>query len=121
MWAGFQESWGVELVPEEWRELLRSGRRAPQRLVLTYQHDLLERPLEDVVRVRDEGLDRLRKAGTPFLSLHANPVEPAERAWLATRLPQARSVVWPVRHHFPQLADPGRFAALLTGFEAGLA
>jgi pimeloyl-ACP methyl ester carboxylesterase len=120
VWAGFQESWGVELVPEQWRDLLRSGTRAPQQLVLAYQHDLLERPLEDVVRVRDEGLDRMRTAGTPFLSLHANPVEPGERAWLATRLPQARSIVWPVRHHFPQLSDPVRFAALLTGFEAGL-
>jgi hypothetical protein len=30
------------------------------------------------------------------------------------RLPQAETVVWPVGHHFPHLAYPDRFAALLT-------
>ena len=119
IWARFQESWHVELVPAEWRDLLRAGRQASQQLVLDYQSDLLARPLEDVVRVRDQGLDRLRNAGTPYLVLHANVVDPAELAWLAKRVPQARSVVWPVRHHFPQLADPARFAVLLAGFEAG--
>jgi pimeloyl-ACP methyl ester carboxylesterase len=118
-WAGFQESWHLELVPAEWRELLRAGRHAPQELVLSYQSDLLDRPLEDVVGLRDEVLDRLRDAGTPYLLLHAKAPDPADLAWLAQRVPQARNVVWPVRHHFPQLADPARFAALLVGFEAG--
>jgi pimeloyl-ACP methyl ester carboxylesterase len=119
IWARFQESLHVELVPAEWRELLRAGERAPQQLVLQYQSDLLDRPLEDVVRRRDWALDRLRDARTPYLTLHANAVDPEELTWFAKRVPQARSIVWPVRHHFPQLADPARFAALLAGFEAG--
>jgi pimeloyl-ACP methyl ester carboxylesterase len=119
IWAGFQESWHVELVPAEWRELLRAGRQAPQQLVLDYQSDLLDRPLEDVVRRRDWTLARLRDAGTPYLDLHAQTVDPVELAWLLKRLPQARSVVWPVPHHFPQLDDPARFAGVLAGFEAG--
>ena len=120
-WARFRDSWRMDLVPDDFRALLRAGEGAPQELVLAYQSDLLDRPLEDVVRLRDESLERLRESGTPYLALHANPVDPAERAWLAERLPQARSLVWPVHHHFPQLADPGRFAALLTGFAAGCA
>jgi len=120
-WARFKESWRMDLVPDDARALLRAGEGAPQELVLAYQSDLLDRPLEDVVRLRDEGLERLRERGTPYIALHANPVDSAERAWLADRLPQASSLVWPVRHHFPHVADPGRFAALLTGFAAGCA
>jgi pimeloyl-ACP methyl ester carboxylesterase len=52
--------------------------------------------------------------GLPYLSIHSNPVDPAEQAWLAGRIPQAEVVVWPVRHHFPQLADPEAFAGLLV-------
>jgi pimeloyl-ACP methyl ester carboxylesterase len=119
-WARFQESWGIDSVPAERRELLSAGARTTQKLVLDYQFDLLDRPLDDVVRWRDEGLARLSESGTPYMTLHANAVDPAERAWLAARLPQAQSVVWPVRHHFPHLADPSGFAALLTSFAAGI-
>lgn len=119
IWAGFYATLHVELVPAEWRKLLRVGERTSQKLFLDYQSDLLDRPLEDVVRQRDWALDRLRETRTPYLALHANPVEPGELSWFAERVPQTLSVVWPVRHHFPQLADPARFAALLAGFEAG--
>jgi pimeloyl-ACP methyl ester carboxylesterase len=118
VWARFRAGWRMDLVPAEWRELLRAGEGAPQQLVLAYQADLLERPLAETIRRRDEGLARLRQAGTPYLSLQASAVDAAERAWLAARLPRARTVVWPVGHHFPQLADPARFAALVTGFAA---
>ena len=77
-------------------------------------------PLAEVVSWRDDGLRRLRDQGTPYLALLANPVEASERAWLADHLPQAETVIWPVGHHFPQLDDPDRFAALLSGFAAGL-
>lgn len=98
----------MELVPAARRELLRAGGHPSQQLVLSYQSDLLERPLDEVVRSHDEGLSRLRRACTPYIALHANPVDPAERAWLADRLPQAEIVVRPVGHHFPHLADPAR-------------
>jgi pimeloyl-ACP methyl ester carboxylesterase len=115
-WAMYQKSWHMELVPDQHKGLLRAGEHGSQEVVLNYQSDLLVRPLDEVVRWRDTGLSRLRRAGTPYLTLHTSPVDPYERAWLADRLPQAEFVVWPVEHHFPHLADPRRFAALLSGF-----
>jgi pimeloyl-ACP methyl ester carboxylesterase len=112
-WGTLRDSWQMELLPAGRRELLRVGDHASPDVVLGYQADLLERPLEQVVRWRDEGLERLRLARTPYLSLHSRPVDPAERAWLTERLPQAEVVVWPVQHHFPHLSDPARFAALI--------
>ena len=112
-WGMFQQSWRMDLVPAGRRELLRAGERGSQDVVLSYQADLLDRPLADVVRWRDEGLGRLAQAGIPYVSLHANPVEPADEAWLKTAVPQAEVIVWPVEHHFPHLADPDAFADLL--------
>jgi pimeloyl-ACP methyl ester carboxylesterase len=124
-WAIYQHSWHMELLPDADRTLLRAGDRpgddALRQLVLSYQSEVLERPLEEVVRTRDEWLSQLRAAGTPYLTLHACPVDRADGAWLRERLPQAEILVWPVGHHFPHLAHPARFGALLAGLAAGQA
>src|SRR5581483_6583966 len=114
-WAGFRRSFQLERVPSRYRELLQAGADASQEVVLAYQADLLERPLADVVRRRDDGLRKLRVARTPYVSLHTNPPDPADERWLVERLPQAEVAVWPVGHHFPQLAHPARLATLLVG------
>jgi pimeloyl-ACP methyl ester carboxylesterase len=121
VWAAFQQSMQMDSVPAAHRRLLRVGEHASQQVVLSYQADLLEKPLDDVLRWRDSGLNRLRENRTPYVTLHANPVDNAERAWLTERLPQAEVVVWPVGHHFPHLAHPARLAALLTGLKAATA
>lgn len=113
-WSPIQQSLHMELLPGPRRELLAAGEHPAQEVVLSYQADLLERPLEEVLRWRDEGMQRLAAAGLPYLSLHSNPVDPAEKAWLVDRIPQAEVVVWPVRHHFPHLAAPEAFAGLLA-------
>jgi pimeloyl-ACP methyl ester carboxylesterase len=124
-WAIYQDSWHMELLPATVRALLRAGDRpgdgALRQLVLSYQSDLLERSLDEVLRAHDERLSQLRAARTPYLTLHSHPVDPSDRAWLHERLSQAEILVWPVGHHFPHLAHPARFAALLTGLAAGAA
>jgi pimeloyl-ACP methyl ester carboxylesterase len=120
VWSRFRASMHAEQLARASRLLLRAGDVASQEVVLAYQADLLERPLEEFVRWRDEGLERLRAKRTPYLALHANPVDASEQAWLFERLPHAELVVWAVGHHFPHLAQPTRFAGLLTGLAAGL-
>jgi pimeloyl-ACP methyl ester carboxylesterase len=111
-WEHFRASMRMDLLTETQRGFLHE--RPSQELVLAYQADLLERPLDEVVRWRDEGMARVRRAGTPYLVLQANPVDPQEQAFLLEQLPQAEIVVWPVGHHFPHLADAARFAGLLS-------
>lgn len=123
-WAIFQDSWHMELLPAEARALLRAGDRPGDdalRLVLSYHADLLERPLDEALRERNAGLDRLRAAGTPYLTIHSCRIDPFDAAWLHERLPQAEILVWPVGHHFPHLTHPARLAVLLTGLAAGSA
>src|SRR5262245_36898843 len=110
-WRRYRDSFGLELVTDEQRELLRDHPRSD--VILRYQADLIERPLEEVVQWRADGIARVRARRTPYVALFANEVDPAERTWLADHLPQAQVVVWPVRHHFPHVSEPERFAALV--------
>src|SRR5262249_9119752 len=115
-WEHFRASWHLDLLTGAQRRHLHE--RASRELVLRYQADLLERPLDEVVRWRDDGLRRIRDAGTPSVTLHGSPVDREEAAFLAQHLPQAESVVWPVGHHFPHVAEPARFARLVARIAA---
>jgi pimeloyl-ACP methyl ester carboxylesterase len=112
-WAGYQASFGLDRLAATERELLRAGDHASQDVVLSYQADILERPLRETLRWMDAGHEVLRAKGTPYVSLHATPVDAADREWLGLRLPQAEILVWPAPHHFPHLAEPDRLASML--------
>jgi pimeloyl-ACP methyl ester carboxylesterase len=113
-WSRLEAGLLIERVPSQYRELLEPADGPPvQDLFLRYQADLLERPLAEVVRWRDEGMAAVAAGGVPYLCLLANEPPPADVAWLAERVPQAEVVVWPVAHHFPHLARPALFADLL--------
>lgn len=118
-WTIYQDSMHMDAVPAEYRDLVRPGDHASQQVVLSYQADLLEGQVAEVVARRDVGLARLRASQLPYLALFGNPIDPAERAWYAEALPQAQVEAWPIGHHFPQLADPERFAERLTAFANG--
>jgi len=112
-WAQLSASFRIDRVPSQYRELLRTGGGPMQDLFLRYQADLLERPVAEVLRWRDEGMAAVAAAGVPYLCLLAQEPAGADVAWLGERVPQAEVVVWPVEHHFPHLARPARFASLL--------
>lgn len=114
VWSHLRESWQMDRIAQPHRELLRPADSASPDVVLCYQADLLERPLEDVLRWRDEGMAAVAAAGIPYVCLLANPPDPADVVWLTERVPAAQVVVWPVEHHFPHLARPVLFAELLA-------
>jgi len=110
-WEFFRESMRFDLLDDAQRAYL--SERPSRELFLSYQADLLERPLEAAIRWRDDGLSRVNRSRIPYVALHTKPVDPDERAFVVERLPQAEVLVWPVEHHFPHVADPERFARLL--------
>ncbi len=113
-WAGYRASFGLDRLTPAERALLRAGDHPSQQVVLSYQADILDRPLQDTLSWMDAGHEVLRAKATPFVSVHANPIDAAERNWLSARLPQAEIRVWPVPHHFPHVTEPDRLAELLT-------
>ena len=113
-WAQLNASLQADRVPPQYRELVRQADQPLQDLFLRYQADLLERPIAEVVRWRDEGMAAVAATGVPYLCLLANEPPEGDVAWLEERVPQAEVVVWPVAHHFPHLARPALFANVLS-------
>jgi pimeloyl-ACP methyl ester carboxylesterase len=119
-WGMYRDGWHTELLSAADRSRVGLGERSVdahdlRELVLSYHSDLLEGPLEDAVGKRAAADGVLRVAGTPYLCVHSRPLDRSDAAWLRERLPQTEILVWPVGHHFPHLAHPDRFAALLGG------
>jgi len=56
------------------------------------------------------GLAALRASAVPYLFIAGHELEPEYEEWLADRLPQVSTAVWPGGGHFPHLAHPRRFA-----------
>jgi pimeloyl-ACP methyl ester carboxylesterase len=120
VWQRFEESMHIELLSPAAQALLRPAETVAPELVLSYWAQLLDEDVHEYVSWVDAQLRRAGAARIPYLAVYGAAVDPAERAWVQQRLPQAETIVWPVGHHFPHLAHPDRFAALLTGLAAGL-
>jgi pimeloyl-ACP methyl ester carboxylesterase len=120
VWAMFQASMHMELVPPAGRDLLRAGEQAAQDVVLSYWDEVFALTVAEVADLLDDALMAVRDSGVPVVAMYGDPVGPEVRAWVGERLPAADIVVWPVGHHFPHLAHPERFAGLLRGVAASV-
>jgi pimeloyl-ACP methyl ester carboxylesterase len=114
IWPQMRASMLMDRVPAQYRALLRPADRPVQDVILRYQADILEGPLDDVLRWRDDGMAAIGAAGVPYVCLLAHHPDAADVTWLVERVPQAEVVVWPVEHHFPHLARPRLFVQLLA-------
>jgi pimeloyl-ACP methyl ester carboxylesterase len=103
----------MELLPTPARDLLTATCRPTPDLLRGYWGEPLQGGTTLATRMEAE-LVRLRAADVPYLAIAGD--EPGEdyRRWLSGVLPRAELEVWPGSGHFPHLAQPGRFAELLT-------
>jgi pimeloyl-ACP methyl ester carboxylesterase len=114
IWQMFARSMHVELLPESAQELVRSTAAPRQEVVTAYWREVLDRPTAELVDQVTSTLARLRAAGTPYLVVAGDDLEPRYRKWLMETLPHATITVWPGSGHFPHLAHPDLFAACLS-------
>ena len=110
MAAGFHTEW----LPPAARQLVESTSRPSQELLLGSWADLIERPTAEIAGQVDGATAAIRASGLPYVFVAGDEPAPDYRAWLAQAIPQARVDVYPHGGHFPHLADPVRFAALLA-------
>jgi pimeloyl-ACP methyl ester carboxylesterase len=112
-WATFENSLGLERVPEPLRAAVLAGRRVDQEVVLGYWEPLLRAdPAQLQAWIDDEIIPRIDK---PCLGVFGRPVTERERERLA-RLADVRLEEWPGDGHCVHLVDPDRFAASLRRF-----
>jgi pimeloyl-ACP methyl ester carboxylesterase len=114
VWDMFTTGFRIDLLPATAQDLLRSTTTPDQALLLGYWSDLLEPALDCPEELLEHHLVKLAAEGRPYEVVVGDPVDVKYAAWLAGALPQSTVRVIPRGGHFPHLADPRRFAALLT-------
>lgn len=113
-WRLFEDSMHIEMLPESTRRLLRPTSAVRQDVVAGYWRFAFDWPAGQLAAFFDAIIARLRAHQVRYLFVAGHPVEAEYLDWLGQRLPQAAVHVLPDSGHFPQLAHPARFAAVLA-------
>jgi pimeloyl-ACP methyl ester carboxylesterase len=114
VWDMMSADFHTEALPPAARDIVESTSRPSQELLLGYWKDLIARPTVETTAAIDGATAALRASGIPYVYIAGTEPSPQYRAWLARAIPQAWVDVYPGGGHFPHLADPSRFAALLA-------
>lgn len=111
--APFEQSIGVDRLPEPERSRVTATRRIDQHTVLDHWHLPLTTPPDEVQALVD-GL--LGDITVPFLYVGGDELPAPAREHLDAHLHQPEIVVWSGRGHLVHLAEPERFAGLVAAF-----
>jgi pimeloyl-ACP methyl ester carboxylesterase len=114
--APFQQSLGLDRIPEPLRSEVLASQAIRQDLVLGYWEELLGAPVDELQAGIEQKLARI---SAPGLMVFGHELSDAERAYLAWHLPQAAVEEWTEGGHCLHLVDPDRFAARLRAFIDG--
>jgi pimeloyl-ACP methyl ester carboxylesterase len=112
----FVASFHTEYLPDDARVLVESNSRPGKDLVLSYWQMLLERPIAEIEAFVSASLHEVARREVPYTLVVGSELPAPVRAQLSAAFPAMRLVEWPGSGHFPHLARPVEFAALLAGF-----
>lgn len=115
VWDELVAGMGIEQLPPQLRDLLRSTPR--QDLLLGYWREILEKPSDELRELRTRDLIALRESRTAYHYVSRAPVNPGYEAWLRELLPEVGITVLPGHGHFPHLARPEALVEILSGWE----
>lgn len=114
IWDRLLSGMGVEGLPADARELVRSAGTPPQDLLLGYWEELLVTPADELTRRWTHDLAALRAKDVSYRHVSGADLDPRYRDWLTSALPEAAVTVLPGGGHFPHLAHPSELARLLA-------
>lgn len=109
----FEDSIGLDLLPEPERSRVATTRRIDQVTVLDHWHLPLTEP-PDALQAHVDAM--LGAVTAPYVYLGGEEPPGPVRAHLAAHLHAIEFVIWPNHGHLVHLAQPDRFAALITAF-----
>ena len=109
----FQQSIGLERVPEPLRSEVLRIQDIRQDLVLGYWDELIRTDPEEVQARIDATSSRV---ACPYLAVFGRTLAPHERHDLVNRIPAVEIEEWPDSGHFVHLVELDRFTARLRVF-----
>ena len=112
VWQTFEDSLGLERIPEPVRSLVLETHEVKQDVVVGYWQDALRTDPDELQALIDA---RIRQLDVPCLGVFGRPITGSERerfGWL----PDVQLEEWAGDGHFVHLVDPDRFATRLRQF-----
>jgi pimeloyl-ACP methyl ester carboxylesterase len=113
VWEQLAAGFHTELLPDAAQDLLRAC-TPRQEVFVAYQSELL---IDSPGRMADltmMALASLRAGDVPYRVVAGDEQPDGYERWLRDALPRSTIEVWPRSGHFPHLAHPARFAAVLN-------
>jgi pimeloyl-ACP methyl ester carboxylesterase len=114
VWPTFENSLGLELIPEPVRSLVLATHEVNQDVVIAYWGMVLRTDPAELQAWIDA---MMAKLDVPCLGVFGRPLADGERERF-DRLPDVELEEWAGDGHFVHLVDPDRFAARLATFVA---
>jgi pimeloyl-ACP methyl ester carboxylesterase len=111
--APFEQSMGLDRVPEPLRSEVLAGQAIDRELVLSYWDELLRAPAAELQAIIEGEMSRV---SAPGLLVFGRELGEGERAYLGSHIPQAAVEEWVGDGHCLHLVEPDRFAARLRAF-----
>jgi pimeloyl-ACP methyl ester carboxylesterase len=111
-WRPFEDSLGLQRIPEPTRSLVLNTHDVNQDIVVGYWETLLRTDPDELQAFIDT---QIRKLVVPYLGVFGRPITDSEHerfGWL----PDAQLEQWTGDGHFVHLVDPDRFATRLQQF-----
>ncbi|MDH3039157.1 alpha/beta hydrolase [Streptomyces sp. TRM75561] len=105
---------GIDTLPAEAQELIRTATTPRQDLLLGYWQELLEVPSEELAERRTSEMRAIMDAGASYSYVTGGDVPAPYAQWLSAVMPSVRIVSLPGGGHFPHLVHPAEIANLLT-------
>lgn len=112
VWQTFEESLGIDLIPEPARSLVQETHVVDQTVVLGYWDFMLRSDPEGIQALVDS---QVRQVDAPVLGIFGREMSPGERerfSWV----PGAVAEEWVGNGHFVHVVEPDRFASRLIEF-----
>jgi pimeloyl-ACP methyl ester carboxylesterase len=113
-WATMKQSFHLDLLPPESRELLARNSRPRTELLASYWEELFAMTPDQAAALVGDGIAAVAAAEVPYLLILGTEPPPEVAAWFRNALPHAVVEVWAGSGHFPHLAHPARFAERLA-------
>ena len=112
VWQSFEDSLGLERIPEPLRSLVLETHEVKQDVVVGYWQTVLRTDPDELQALIDA---QIRQLDVPYLGVFGRPITPSERerfGWM----PDAQLEEWAGDGHFVHLVEPDRFATRLRQF-----
>ncbi|MGK5740497.1 alpha/beta fold hydrolase [Micromonospora sp. URMC 103] len=120
LWGSLLAGMGIDQLPPDAQDLVRTATTPRQDLLLGYWNDILVTADEAFTEQRVRDLERIRSLGIPYHYVTGGEPAPAYREWLESMLPDVTIDVLPGGGgHFPHLAEPAAFARIIARIGTG--